>query len=265
MTPTVRSAILAGLAALALAACHRKAAAPPPPKAPEPLSFAQTTPDATVQLTLGPDIGKHSGLRLKLYSDGVKELTAFAAQAHNDRAHLQAKGITESPYERRVSWTLTAVGPHLMSVRGSWIDYTGGAHPNRGWNGVIWDIEGDHPITRAEVFRPGVDQTPLDAVLCGAIKAAKAQRKGAVKVGEDAAAWSCPKWADSNFVLAPSTLPKKIGGLEFLFDPYVLGPYVEGDYQVVVPQSAFHDALAPAYADDFAGGPAPPPTRPGGK
>jgi hypothetical protein len=264
MTAAVRSALLAGLAALALAACHRKAAPPPAPKAPEPLGYSQTTPDAAVQLTLDPEIGKRPGLRLRLYGEGVKDLTAFLAQAHNDRASLAAKGIPDAPYERRITWTLTAATPRLTSARESWFDYTGGAHPNHGWNGLLWDVAGDHPIARIDLFRPGADQGPLDAALCKAIRAAKAERQGAVRIGEDTGAWSCPKWADSNFVFAPSTAAGRIGGLEFLFDPYVLGPYAEGDYQVIVPQSAFHDALAPQYADDFAGDPAPPP-KPAGQ
>ena len=46
------------------------------------------------------------------------------------------------------------------------------------------------------------------------------------------------------------------GGLIFLIGPYQVGPYAEGPYEVAVPLSAFQSLLAPAYADEFAGGPA---------
>ena len=75
-------------------------------------------------------------------------------------------------------------------------------------------------------------------------------------MGEESGTWSCPKWADSQFVFAPSTAAGKIGGLVFLFDPYVLGPYAEGDYRVTVPLSAFAESLSPSYAEEFAGAPA---------
>ena len=57
------------------------------------------------------------------------------------------------------------------------------------------------------------------------------------------------------FVLAPSTTTGKAGGLIFLIGPYQVGPYAEGGYEIVVPQTAFRRLLAPAYADEFAGNP----------
>ena len=72
----------------------------------------------------------------------------------------------------------------------------------------------------------------------------------------DPLAWPCPKWADSDFVLAPSSAPGKIGGLVFLFDPYSIGPYVEGDWAIALPQAEFRAALAPQWAGEFAGAPA---------
>ena len=56
-------------------------------------------------------------------------------------------------------------------------------------------------------------------------------------------------------VLAPAAIPGKIGGLTALIDPYVVGPYSEGDYEVTVPVSAFQTLLAPAYAGAFGGAP----------
>jgi hypothetical protein len=261
---TAARAALAAIAVLAaaLGGCNRKAEPKPPAGPPGPLSFERSTPDAKVKLTLEPQIGKHPGLRQKLYDDGVKELTSFVAQAQNDRAHVAAKGLPIPAYERQISWTITADTPHLLSAHESWFDYTGGAHPNHGSIALLWDVERDTPIPRSEMFLPSADQAKLDTALCAAIRAAKAQRPGSAAISQDAGAWSCPKWSDSNFVFAPSTAPGKIGGLVFLYDPYVLGPYVEGDYQVSVPQSVFRDALAPAWADDFAGEPAPKPAPP---
>jgi hypothetical protein len=252
-------------AAMLTFACHRKAEQSRPPAqapAPAPMSFAESTPDADVKLTLDPAIGAHSGLRGLIYDDGVKELKSFVAEAQNDRAHLAGKGMETRPYQRTVAWTLTAESSLLLSARKDWFDDTGGAHPNHGAEGLLWDIVGDRPVARRDLFRPDADQAALDAALCEAVKAAKRSREGAVA---DVATWPCPKWADANFVLAPSTVPKKLGGLIFLFDPYVVGPYSEGGYEVTAPQSDFRAAVAPAYADEFAGEPKPAPAaRPGG-
>jgi len=100
----------------------------------------------------------------------------------------------------------------------------------------------------------------LDRVLCDAVNAARAARTGepsnlTLGGGEDQM-WSCPRAMETAFALAPSATAGKAGGLEFLINPYDVGPYAEGTYQIVVPQSAFRTLLAPAYADEFAGAPA---------
>jgi len=246
--------LLVAACALILPACHRKSQ-PKAPAAPaaEALSFARATPDAIVKLTLAPEIGAHPGLRHELYDDGVKELMSFIQTAQGDHVHLKAKGMPAPAYTRTLEWSLTAATPHLLGARQSWSDFTGGAHPNHGSRGLVWDVTGDHELYREDLFVANADQTRLDGVLCDAIKASKARRPGST---EDAESWPCPKWADSDFVLARSTVPNRIGGLVFLFDPYSIGPYAEGDYAVTIPLSAFQEELAPRWADDFAGAPA---------
>ncbi len=248
-----RALLMLAAILLVLPACHRKSqtaghAAP----APE-LSFVRTTPDASVKLTLSPQIGQHPGLRLQLYQDGVNELNSFLVTAQGDHVHLKAKGMPAAPYQRTLDWTLAAATPRLLGARQTWSDYTGGAHPNHGSRGLVWDVTGDRELARSDLFVPNSDQSRLDAVLCDAVKAAKARRPGSI---QDPESWPCPKWADSDFVLAPSTTPDKIGGLTFLFDPYVIGPYAEGDYAVVIPYSAFQSELSPQWADAFGGEPA---------
>lgn len=226
---------------------------PTPPPPPPRLSFAQTTPAAKVELSIDPKIAPYVDLVHRLYGDGVKDLKGFAAQAQQDQARLTAKGLPVRPYERSIAWTLTAASPRIASIKQAWSEDTGGAHPNHGTLGLLWDPAASREVPRDELFRPGADQARLDQRLCLAIQAEKARRQGAAS---DPQTWPCPHWADANFVLAPSILPGKIGGLVFLFDPYSIGPYVEGDWAIVVPQAEFHDELAPAWAQEFAGRPA---------
>ncbi len=241
---------LAALAAALGTGCHKKPE--PKPQPPARLSFAQTTPDATVKLTLAPVIAAHPGLRFKLYQDGVRELTTFITEARNDHARLLKAGGKPQTYEHTISWTITAATPRLLSAWETWYDYAGGAHPNSGSEGLLWDAADDREIARGDLFRPGADQARLDAALCEAVRRAKAERQGSVG---DSRTWPCPKWSESNYVFAPSVIEGKLGGLIFLFDPYAIGPYAEGTYEVTVPLSAFKDALAPPYAVEFAGSP----------
>lgn len=246
--------------AVVLGGCRREQQFKPQPKPAEPLAFARTTPDATVSLRLWPSVAALPGLRYRLYQDGVRELTNFAAQAKNDRAHLIAKGIAAPPYRRAIDWRVAAATPRLAGAEETWFDDTGGAHPNHGTKGMIWDVLGDTEIERPNLFLSGVNPTVLNNALCNAIKAAKIRRMGPQGASGDASAAFCPNWSESDFTLAPSTVKGKIGGVVFLFDPYVLGPYAAGGYEVVVPQSAFHYWLNPAWKSEFEGDPAPAPT-----
>ena len=258
-----RAAVLGAMAlALALVGCRREQAFKPPPKAPEPLSFAQTTPDATVSLRLWPDVGALPGLRFRLYQDGVKELTTFLAQAKNDHAHLTQKGLPAAPYRRAIDWKIRAVTPRLAGAQETWFDDTGGVHPNYGTKGMVWDIVGDQPLAGGDLFRSDVSPTLLNNALCNAIKAERVRRMGAQAATGEGSQGFCSKWPESEFTLAPSTVKGKIGGLLFLFDPYVLGPYAAGIYEVTVPESVFHYWLSPTWAPEFAGDPPPPASPP---
>jgi hypothetical protein len=92
----------------------------------------------------------------------------------------------------------------------------------------------------------------IDKAICDAVAQAKTHRGGAVPLSD---MFACPKWNQTVLIPAPSTMPGKIGGLTALIDPYVVGPYSEGDYEVTIPVSAFQSLLAPGYAGAFGGAP----------
>jgi hypothetical protein len=221
---------------------------------PVPTRFALNTPNARTELALPAWIDRYPELHLKLFNAGKQELMDFTKQAAGDRARLALKGVKQaSPYERRVAWTITAVTPDLISLRDAWFDDTGGAHPDHGSEVLLWDRTRNVMLLQSELFKPGLDTAPLDDLLCQATTLAKQARLGPSAPNS----WSCPQWSDAKAVLVPSTRPYRIGGMMFLFDPYVIGAYAEGDYEVLIPLSDFQQALAPAWAKDFTGSPAP--------
>ena len=258
--PGLTAAIL--MAAMALAACENKkklqaefaaddkAVAAPP----VPTHFALATPDARTELSLPRGIDRYPELHAKLYSDGKQQLMDFTKTAAGDRARYALKGVKQAqPYERRVVWTITAVTPDLISLRDAWFDDTGGAHPNHGSEVLLWDRTRNEPVLKSELFKPDIDTAGLDERLCQGVTRAKEARLGP----SAPKSWTCPKWSDAKAVLTPSTRPYRVGGLMFLFDPYTIGAYAEGDYEVLIPLSDFQSALAPAWAKDFTGSPAP--------
>ena len=216
--------------------------------------FHLANADAKVDLALPPRIDNYPELHKTLFEAGRQDLLDFARTAAEDRKHATAKGAPlRGPYERQVAWTITSVSPHLIGLKAKWFADTGGAHPNHGSEARLWDRLRNQFILPSELFRDDYDVSALDQVLCAATTQAKARRMGPNPPGQ----WTCPKWSDSRFVLVPSVRPYRIGGLMFLFDPYVIGPYAEGDYEVLIPLSDFRRALSPAWAADFEDHPSP--------
>ena len=261
-------AVLGLVAALAapLGGCQRKSAAPPeapaapapvaaaPAPAARPLAFDQSDPAAKVALRLPAEIANYPALHALLYDREVAGLRAFAAKAQADRKASTGQ-FPWRPYNRQSQWFLAADAARLVDLRALWFEDTGGAHPNHGASTLIWDTTVNREVQPSALFRPNADMTVLDKAICDAVATAKTHREGAVPLS---GAFACPKWNQTVLVLAPSTILGKIGGLTALIDPYVVGPYSEGDYEVTVPVSAFSALLAPAYADAFDGAPKSP-------
>lgn len=251
----VSKSLALAVAPLLLMACSPKEdGGSPAPAAPvktetaapkTPLEFDQANPAANVRLKLADEIARFPVLHSRLYDDETTALKKFADDA---AAQKPAR-----PYESQAQWTLAAAAAPLVSLRREFFDYTGGAHPNHGSAGLLWNSATDKEVQPAEIFRAGADMTPIQNAVCEGVKSAKTRREGSVPLSD---MWKCPTWDEITWVLVPSKTPDKAGGLAVLIGPYVVGPYAEGDYEVVVPLSVFQPLLAPAYASAFAGEPA---------
>lgn len=259
----MKSSAVALALVMTLAACDRQPARTPPAQAAQsreapteasparPLVFKQTDPAADIALTLPPEISRYPALHGALYDREAAQLKDFAAEAEAQRKASDGQ-YPWRQYESQRQWFVAANTPRLVSLRAMWFDYTGGAHPNHGAAALLWDTGANAEIKTAALFRPDADMKVLDKAICDAVTAAKNRREGATPLGD---IFSCPKWTETALVLAPSTEPAKVGGLTVLIDPYVVGPYVEGDYEVTLPLPVFQALLALTYADAFAGSP----------
>jgi hypothetical protein len=272
---TLKALILTAAVGAALAGCNRdrdKAAAPPAPVATPvaetpaaagaPFDFKSETPYAEVELTLPQALKGQPDLHARLYADGVKELRQFMEGAQADRT--EAGGDQGMPaYEAMITFDKPVETGKLFSLARADYEFTGGAHGNTSYAGVMWDKALKKVVQPAGLLRPGVGLSALDAALCAAVNGEKRKRDPqAVALTLTAKAdglWACPRAADTPVVLAPGSEPGKAGGLVFLVGPYQVGPYAEGSYAVPVPQAAIRAVLAPAYADEFAGSPVLPP------
>jgi len=234
-------------------------AAPQTPAA-APFAYKSTTPYAEVELTLPQSVRSQADLHKRLYDAGLRDLHAFSEGSQADRT--EAGGDMDlGPYQKTIAFDSEVETPNLFSLARSDYEFTGGAHGNSTFAGVLWDKSLKEQITAAALFRRNADLSALDVALCAAVNAEKKARDPAAETlslnAKADGLWSCPRATQTAFVLAAGSVPGKAGGLTFLIAPYVVGPYSDGPMSVNVPQSAFRVLLDPAYVDEFAGDPTP--------
>lgn len=273
MPVSLRPLVLSLAVAATLSACNREreaegpapaapAASPAavtPAEAAAPMAFEAKSPFAEVRLTLPVAIKSQPDLHARVYAAAVRDLRAFSEGAQADRTEAGGDAGM-APYDRSIEITPGGETAKLFSLIRTNSEYTGGAHPNASFAAILWDKALKREITAADLLTKGADLSALDTALCAAINAEKKRRDPTAQtVSLTGADWSCPRAAQTPFVLATGTQPGKAGGLVFLIGPYQVGPYAEGSYEVTVPQSAFRALVAPAYADEFGGGPKPAP------
>lgn len=224
----------------------------------QPLTYSRETAYADVSLTLPEAIAAYPDLHAAIYGEEVRGLREFLEGAQSDHTEFTSEEGGLPPYEQAIVYEAAGESARLFSLSETISEYTGGAHGMQAFSGVLWDKTTDRRIQPAALFRQGADLSALDRALCGAINEARTDLTGqasALTVGDDDAAWACPRAIETPFVLAASTTGGRAGGLEFLIGPYQVGPYAEGSYRIVVPQAAFRGLLNQAYAGEFAGAP----------
>ena len=263
-----RALLLTAALAAGLAACNRDRE-PAPPAAPAapgptaavtpadaaaPMNFVSKTAYADVRLTLPEAIKPQTDLHARLYAEEVRGLRQFIEGAQGELT--EAGADTDRPkFEKTITVTVAAETGKLFSLKRVDFDYSGGAHPNTLTSGILWDKALKRRLGLTDLLRKNADLTALDQALCSAINAARRARvpdSASVTLGGRPGS-SCPRAADTAFVLAPGTVPGKAAGLIFLIGPYQVGAYAEGGYEIAIPATGFRSLLAVAYADDFGG------------
>jgi hypothetical protein len=250
----IKALLLTAAVAVTLSACNRdkdKPAAPTPAPAPTavvtpasagaPFVWSDKTPYANVELKLPEAVRSQPDLHVRLYADSVKDLKAFMEGAQGDRT--EAGGDQGMPaYESMITFDTPVETGKLFSMARSDYEFTGGAHGNTAYTGVLWDKAMKRAVAASGLLKPGVAMSALDGLLCTAINAEKRKRDPQAETvslnPKGGAMWSCPHAADTPIVLAPGTEPGKAGGLVFLVGPYQVGPYSAACWPPPMPTSS---------------------------
>ena len=190
--------------------------------------------------------------KISKYRDRLKEEAVEAK-----RSALE-NGIQFEPWSVDILFREIQREGNVVSAMGREYSYTGGAHPNLNWQGLIAEADTGREIDLHEFFLPRVGVSPALAIAaCEKIRQTKLERIGEATIdGDDidcANNSTRERIFEADLSLTASTEPNKFGGILFMFSPYELGAYVEGPYTVVVDQEVFNLDLRPEYTALFDG------------
>jgi hypothetical protein len=134
--------------------------------------------------------------------------------------------------ERDYSLQSTVADRYVSILRNEYA-FTGGAHPNRGFETFLWDDQAKKPISIRPFFTELKDNGPaLTAILKAVIASLVEEKKERGTYFPEDLGWQTyiePKLLKIGPVLlAPSTENGKSSGLEFQYGPYAVGAYAEG-------------------------------------
>ncbi|MEO6198412.1 MAG: DUF4163 domain-containing protein [Sphingomicrobium sp.] len=172
-----------------------------------------------------------------------------------DRIDRKKQGFPFFAYSSSSEVALAGDSGRLLSLTEEVSEFTGGAHPNSGMVAILWDRNRSRKVNVASLFRAGDPalQTLLRKNYCAALTKERRKRRGAegAVAGADDPFNQCPKFGE--LALVPEgKAGKPFAAIMVHADPYVAGPYVEGDYDIDLPvTAALVAALKPQYRASF--------------
>lgn len=153
------------------------------------------------------------------------------ATAEEEKAMREELGGPFNGLFSHTAYTTLGDAERLLSLLGEVSLFTGGAHPNHGTTALLWDRVLERPIDSAQLFG---DATKRDALLrtdyCAALDAKRLEKRGAVIDGFN----DCDLDAVT-LVPVDGDGDRLFDGFRLIADPYVAGPYAEGDYRIDLP------------------------------
>ncbi|MEM9939761.1 MAG: DUF3298 domain-containing protein [Pseudomonadota bacterium] len=169
------------------------------------------------------------------------------------------------PYGIGFTWDVLEYVAPLVSLKGLYYEDFGGAHPNYGLIGLLYDTDTQAEIDVASLFsEPEAAPASLYPLVREAIIQAKLDRLTEYGLTEDEIISDVDytfsedgTWLSTS-ALTSSTETDHFGGIIVYFSPYEIGPYAEGSYEVPVAQADFRDWLKPEYQAMFGGDPVVP-------
>lgn len=195
-------------------------------------------------------------LRKRFDDDLEKQRRALIESAQVQLADSKKNGYPFNPLGSWTAWKVVTDLPGWLSLSAEVGSYEGGAHPNHGFDALLWDRQANAPRPVSELFTSEADLSrAIRPDFCRALDRQREQRRGEpVDRGSGNDFDQCIDPVESTIILGSSN-GKAFDRIGVLVAPYAAGPYAEGDYEVTLPVTdAVLAAVKPGFRDSFARG-----------
>ena len=187
-------------------------------------------------------------------ADADRQQAELAGEAREAEADAKQNGYPWHSYDLEWDWQVVTELPDWLSLSGTVYSYEGGAHPNHGFDALLWDKRADNRVDALSLF---VSKQALAKALtepfCAELDRQRAAKRGEPVDRDSGDEFSrCNDPTDSAVILG-SADRQHFTRIGILIGPYEAGPYVEGDYEVTLPvTAAVLQAVKPEYRRFFA-------------
>jgi hypothetical protein len=223
----------------------------------KPVALKSETPLIDWEVSWPAEVNAIPALERLIRQPAEQALAEYSKAAREDKARRDKDGFDFNPYEYSVTVEVAGQTPRLLSLAREWMEYTGGAHPNHGTEALLWDKGAGARLAFDSLVEGGaatLDRLYRDA-FCKALDGERARRRQGLDSVPDPndPFYQCPKFGELQIIAKGPAAGGPMSRLWFHADPYVAGPYAEGDYDIELPVSgAFVAALKPEYRASFA-------------
>lgn len=198
-------------------------------------------------------VGAIPDLKAQLDGELEKLKTELAKNAEGQKAEAKKEGFPFNPLGSWVEWKVVTDLPGWLSLSADISDYQGGAHPNHGFDALVWDRQANQRRKPIDLFtsKAALAQA-ISKDFCAALDRERAKKRGGESIGDAVPEFSkCIDPAESTIILGSSNR-KAFDRIGVLIAPYEAGPYAEGNYEVTLPVTpAVLAAVKPEFRSTF--------------
>ena len=243
---------------LLLAATPAAAQEPTPPPKEGPVTrqtAVRDTPLLNFEYSWPEAISGQTQLVASLNSDLSKSYDEALENARENKALMDQNNGTFNQNMFNRAWTLEGQTERLVSLVSNTDTFTGGAHPNHNSSALLWERAAQREVKLADLFATADGlEGAIRPQFCKLLDAERAKRRqGETLEGEFS---QCPAFSEVTIAPADKKETGRFDSILLIADPYVAGPYVEGEYEITSPVSAaLVGALKSEHRGDFAAQP----------